>query len=188
MKKIAWVGRVFSVFLYLVVLVFGVSIAVVLIFGLKLYCIQTGSMEPDYPVGMMIVVEPVDFAQLDAGDVITFAKDSDTVVTHRIVEIDREQQLITTKGDNNNVQDGSPVSYKNVVGRVKFGVRGIGYFILILNTNFGKWMLAIVMVALIGIEIIRRMYYRDEGEESDEAENMEQSEKTKDNEHDVEPM
>jgi signal peptidase I len=90
-------------------------------------------------------------------------------VTHRIVEIDREQQLITTKGDNNNVQDGAPVSYRNVVGRVKFGVRGIGYFILILNTNFGKWMLAIVMVALIGIEIIRRMYYHDKFEE--EAEN-----------------
>ena len=170
MKKVAWIGRVFSVFLYLLVLVFGVSIAMVLIFGFRLYCIQTGSMEPSYPVGMMIVVEPVDFDRLDVGDVITFAKDSDTVVTHRIVEIDREQQLITTKGDNNNVQDGAPVSYRNVVGRVKFGVRWIGYFILILNTNFGKWMLAIVLVALIGIEIIRRMYYHDKYEEELENE------------------
>jgi signal peptidase I len=180
MKKVAWVGRVFSVFLYILVLVFGVSIAAVLLLGLKLYCIQTGSMEPDYPVGMMIVVEPVSFDSLETGDVITFAKDSNTVVTHRIVEIDREQQLITTKGDNNNVQDGAPVSYRNVVGRVKFGVRGIGYFILVLNTNFGKWMLAIVMVALIGIEIIRRMYYHDKFEE--EAENAETDE------HNVELM
>ena len=173
MKKVAWIGRVFSVCLYLLVLVFGVSIAAVLLLGLKLYCIQTGSMEPDYPVGMMIVVEPVDFEQLKIGDVITFAKDIDTVVTHRIVDIDSEQQLITTKGDNNNVQDGSPVSYRNVVGRVKFGIRGIGYFILILNTNFGKWMLAIVLVALIGIEMIRRMYYHDKYEESLETENGE---------------
>ena len=173
MKKVAWIGRVFSVCLYLLVLVFGVSIVAVLLLGLKLYCIQTGSMEPGYPVGMMIVVEPVDFEQLKIGDVITFAKDIDTVVTHRIVDIDSEQQLITTKGDNNNVQDGSPVSYRNVVGRVKFGIRGIGYFILILNTNFGKWMLAIVLVALIGIEIIRRMYYHDKYEESLETENGE---------------
>jgi len=184
MKKVAWVGRVFSAFLYLLVLVFGMSIAVVLIFGLRLYCIQTGSMEPDYPVGMMIVVEPVAFEQLNVGDVITFARDSNTVVTHRIVEIDGEQQLITTKGDNNNVQDGSPVSYRNVVGRVKFGIHGIGYFILILNTNFGKWMLAIIMVALIGIEIIRRMYYHDKYE--DDGENEENENKEKSDEHSVE--
>lgn len=188
MKKVVWIGRVFSVFLYLLVLVFGTSIALVLIFGLKLYCIQTGSMEPDYPVGMMIVVQPVDFAQLDVGDVITFAASSDTVVTHRIVEIDREQQMITTKGDNNNVQDAAPVSYRNVVGRVRFGVRGIGYFILILNTNFGKWMIAIITVALIGIEIIRRMYYRDESEEDNEEETEEKSGEGMNNEHDAELM
>lgn len=188
MKRVAWVGRVFSVFLYLLVLVFGVSIAAVLIFGLRLYSIQTGSMEPEYPVGAMVVVEPVSFEQLNVGDVITFAKDSNTVVTHRIVEIDREQQLIITKGDNNNVRDSSPTSYKNVVGRVKFGIRGVGYFILVLNTNFGKWMIAIVMVALIGIEIIRRMYYYDKDEESDEDENGKSAGQNESGEHNVELM
>lgn len=174
MKKLAVIGKIFCALLYLLVVVFGISIATVLLFGLKLYCIQTGSMEPEYPVGMMIVVEPVGFNQLSEGDVITFVKGDNTVVTHRIVTIDSETQQLTTKGDNNNVADSSPVSFQNVIGRVKFGIRGIGYFILILNTTFGKWMLGIVLFALIGIEVIRRMYYHDkyEDDENQETENQ----------------
>ncbi len=164
MKVVNIIGKVFCILLYLLVIVLGVSIALVLAFGLKLYSIQTGSMEPSYPVGMMIVVEPVSFDQLSNGDVITFVTGDNTVVTHRVVGIDKETQQLTTKGDNNNVSDASPVSYKNVIGRVKFGIPGVGYFILILNTTFGKWMLALAVVALIGIEIIRRMYYHDKYE------------------------
>ena len=161
MKKVAIIGKIVGVLLYLLVLALVVSIAMVWLFGWRLYSIQTGSMEPSYPVGMMIFVEPVGCEQLESGDVVTFVKSDNTVVTHRIVDIDRETQLITTKGDNNNAPDGSPVSYKNVIGRVKFGVPKVGYFVLLLNTTFGKWMIGLALVLLIGIEIIRRMYYHD---------------------------
>lgn len=181
MKKVALIGKIVGFLLYLLAVVLGISIAMVWLFGLRLYSIQTGSMEPEYPVGMMIVVEPVSFDQLGDGDVVTFVKGDNTVVTHRIVDIDRETQQLTTKGDNNNVQDISPVNYKNVIGRVKFGIRGVGYFILILNTNFGKWMVGIVLVALIGIEIIRRMYYHDkyEDDQNDDIDGDEHSNEQK---------
>ena len=161
MKKFALIGKIVGFLLYMLVVVLGISIAMVWLFGWKLYSIQTGSMEPSYPVGMMIFVEPVGFDQLESGDVVTFVKSDNTVVTHRIVDIDRETHMITTKGDNNNAPDGSPVSYKNVIGRVKFGVPKVGYFVLVLNTTFGKWMIGLTLVLLLGIEAIRRMYYHD---------------------------
>ena len=65
----------------MLVVVLGISIAMVWLFGWKLYSIQTGSMEPSYPVGMMIFVEPVGFDQLESGDVVTFVKSDNTVVT-----------------------------------------------------------------------------------------------------------
>ena len=172
MKVLAIIGKIICILFYILVGVVAVFITIVLIFGWKLYCIQTGSMEPEYPVGMMIAVEPVSFEQLGVGDVITFVQGDNTVVTHRVVEIDSETQMLITKGDNNNVTDSAPASFKNVIGRVKFGIPLIGYFVLILNTTFGKWMVGIVALALVGIAIIRRMYYHDKEAEEDEAEGL----------------
>ena len=150
--------------LYLLILVLGAAIAAVLIFGMKLFCIQTGSMEPSYPVGTMIVVEPVSFDELSEGDVITFASGG-AAVTHRIVGINKETQQLTTKGDNNNVADSSMVSYENVIGRVKLGVPVIGYAVLLLGTGFGKIMAGILIAAVIGVLVILRLYRRYSNEE-----------------------
>ena len=148
MKRIIWISiKTLLYLLYFIVFLLGLTIAILLICGMKLYCVETGSMEPDYPVGSMVVVERVWFDQLKEGDVITYVVSDNTVVTHRLIGIDTEHQLLTTKGDNSNVADASPVSYKNVIGRVKFGIRGVGYFILILY-------------------ILRRMYYKSLEEEN----------------------
>lgn len=179
MKKLAIIGEVFLILLYVLVGIVVLFITIVLINGWKLYSIQTGSMEPSYPVGMMIVVEPVGFEQLSEGDVVTFVREDNIVVTHRVVEIDKQTQMLTTKGDNNNVTDSAPVSYKNVVGRVKFGIPSVGYFVLVLNTTFGRWMVGIAAVALVGIAVIRRMYYHDKYEEPEEDESDEQDKESK---------
>lgn len=137
--------------------------------GMKLYCVETGSMEPNYPIGSMVVVKPVWFDQLKEGDVITYVVSDNTVVTHRLVGIDTEHGLLTTKGDNNVVADASPVSYNNVIGRVEFCVPGFGYVFLFLSTRFGKIMLGIMGVALVGFYILRRMYYKSFEDEEKEA-------------------
>ena len=80
MKKISVIKGIFSAVLYLLILVLGAALAAVLIFDMKLFCIQTGSMEPSYPVGTMVAVEPVSFEELSEGDVITFAAGGAAVV------------------------------------------------------------------------------------------------------------
>ena len=52
------------------------------------------------------------------------------MVTHRIVSVDREEKLVTTKGDANQVCDASPVSWENIEGKVRFHIPGIGYLLL----------------------------------------------------------
>ena len=153
--------RIFVYSLYAVIIIAGLVIAVLLLMGLKLYCIQTGSMEPQYPVGSMIAVEHVDFESIDVDDVISFVISGDKIVTHRVVEVDRENQTFHTKGDNNNIDDASPVAYKNVIGRVRFKIPYFGWVVLFLDTRFGKIMLGILAFALFGIAIIKKIYYAD---------------------------
>lgn len=100
--------------------------------GLQVYTVLSGSMEPEYPVGALIYVKSVDYTQLEAGDVITFIMDETTVATHRIVEVvaDEEDSSVLryrTKGDANEMADGSLVHYKNVVGTPIFTIPLLGY-------------------------------------------------------------
>ena len=171
MKIVKPIMKVLMCLVYVFIFGMILFVAVVLVFRWKLYCVQTGSMEPTLPVGSMIVVEKVDFDHLQEGDIITFTTGENTVVTHRLTEIDRNTQLLTTKGDKNNVAD-APVSYGHVIGRVKFFVPGIGKAVLLLDTRFGKLMLGIIAFALIGILVIKRIYYHSSDDEGAEGEKL----------------
>ncbi len=111
----------------LALLLVGVRVA-----GLQVFTVLSGSMEPTYPVGSLIYVKKTEPAQLQAGDVITFLLDEDTVATHRIVEVipdahDTEILRFRTKGDANDVPDGGLVHCKNVIGSPVFAIPALGY-------------------------------------------------------------
>ena len=102
------------------------------VIGLQIFTVLSGSMEPTYHVGSLIYVKSVDYRELKAGDAITFMLDENTVATHRIVEVvpDEEDSAILryrTKGDANEVEDGSLVHYKNVIGTPVCTIPYLGY-------------------------------------------------------------
>lgn len=104
--------------------------------GYQSFAVISGSMEPNYPVGSIVYTKAISFEELDVGDVISFASGT-TKVTHRIVDLDSETQMITTKGDANKVEDGEPVAYADVVGKVAFHVPLLGYLSVYIKTPLG---------------------------------------------------
>jgi len=128
-KKI-W-NRVTTALIAIVVLL-ALLIVGARIFGLEVFTVLSGSMEPEYPVGSLIYVQKVDYRELKSGDVITFMLDEKTVATHRIVEVlpdenDPSVLRFRTKGDANNIEDGTPIHYKNVLGSPVFMIPLLGY-------------------------------------------------------------
>ncbi|MGN0715609.1 MAG: signal peptidase I [Anaerovoracaceae bacterium] len=129
-KKTANIISTLAVILALVLVLLLVAPRV---FGMHVFTVLSGSMEPSYPVGSLIYVKSVDPFQLKEGDVITFLLDEDTVATHRIVDIvpdDEEDSVIRfrTKGDANDAEDGSLVHCRNVVGTPIFTIPKLGFF------------------------------------------------------------
>lgn len=129
-KKI-W--NVFSSVLVVLAVLLALALVGVRLFGLQVFSVLSGSMEPTYHTGSLIYVKDVDYTQLQAGDVITFMLDEDTIATHRIVEVvpDEEDPSVLryrTKGDANEAEDGGLVHYKNVIGTPVFTIPGLGYF------------------------------------------------------------
>ena len=185
MKIFSVLMKIMVVILYVFIAVLIVTLIAVFAFGIKLYGVQTGSMEPTCSIGTLVVVQPVDFDDIHEQDIITFTVAENTIVTHRVISIDREKQLLETKGDNNAVADSSPVSYGNVVGKVGFQIPYLGYLIVLSNTRFGRIMLGIMMFGLVGAYILKRIYYsipEDEAENESEDKNTCGEAKTSENE------
>ena len=89
--------------------------------GYSLYSVISGSMEPEIPVGSLVLIHDADPVYVEEGDVIAFygAADSSAVITHRVVSNSPVVGEIITKGDANAERDMNPVDYENFIGKVE---------------------------------------------------------------------
>lgn len=145
--------------------------------GYEEMAVLTGSMEPNYPVGSLIFAKEEDPENLKVGDVITYRLDEDTVVTHRIVEINQEEQTITTKGDANSDNDGSPVSYSNIVGKAHFKIPYLGFLAMNIKTSKGIIAICGVLVAIILLTFIPEIFSGDGDDEEEKKRNKKSKKK-----------
>lgn len=156
-------GKLISIigsFIIWFVILFCLALALPRLAGMETYVVVSGSMEPSIPVGSLVYSKETDPKTLIPGDVIVFYKSNDmpgsgssggdpggaVPITHRVLENHTDNGEIITKGDANNHADISPVTYNNVLGKVVFHVRSLGYLAAPLSTLLGK--VGIVMVLL----------------------------------------
>ncbi len=114
------------------VLLLAIALVGVRLVGFQVYTVLSGSMEPTYHTGALLYVKEVDYTTLEAGDVITFMLNEDTVATHRVMGVvpDEEDPTVLrfrTKGDANDTEDGRMVHYKNIIGSPVFSIPYLGY-------------------------------------------------------------
>ena len=128
-KGRAWLPALFcniiGIAIPVLVIAFMVPLALPQIRGQLTYNIETGSMEPEIPVGSMIIVEACDPGDLAEGDIIAFSA-GESVVAHRIVSNNVIEGRIETKGDANEEKDFEPVEYSQVIGVVSKVMPGAG--------------------------------------------------------------
>lgn len=147
--------RIWNLFTTILVVLVG-FLALVLVgirlFGITPYAVLSGSMEPKLPVGSLIFVQKTGFDKIQAGDIVTFVRNEELeVATHRVVSVDTAARCLTTKGDANNIVDGSPVQEANIVGVVLFCVPGLGYFLNGITTVPGMYFaVGCVLLLLLG--------------------------------------
>ena len=98
------------------------------IFPIKPIAIATGSMEPELYVGDVAVIKKCEANDVEEGDIIEYQMEGYTVI-HRIKSKTQKNGQFTfiTKGDNNNTEDSEPVSEEQLIGKVIFKVRFLGF-------------------------------------------------------------
>ncbi len=133
-----------------IVVALAIMLAGVRLFGYTPFTVLSGSMEPTYHVGSMIYVKKADADSLKVGDPITFyLNNGNTVATHRIIEIDKENRTFKTQGDANETPDASPVSFDSVIGVPRFSIPNLGYFYAYITGVPGRYIAAAVMIVIV---------------------------------------
>lgn len=144
-----------STFITTIVVLIAAAFVIAMLMGVHAFTIESGSMSPKYPVNTLVFVKEVEADTIDTGDVVTYVMDSrGTLVTHRVIEVDRAAETFTTQGDANNTPDPSPVLWDNVVGKVILGIPGIGLVFRIFTMGGNRRIIIAAILILGGVSVV----------------------------------
>lgn len=161
-KKIKRAWDIASTVLVVIVVIFAILLAGVRLFGVQVYSVISGSMEPEYPVGSLIYVKKIDPTEIKVNDVITYVLPNDTPSTHRVIRIDEENQLFYTKGDANKTEDGAPVHFKNLIGTPVFKIPLLGYIAYYIQHPPGMYIAIAAGAILLILVFLPALFQKDE--------------------------
>ena len=109
------------------------------LFGIHPLTVKSGSMEPLYPQGSLLYVKDTEQPVLREGEIVSFyLPDEETLVTHRIVKVDRENEVIYTKGDANESEDGAATPFSRIIGPPVLCIPFMGHVAGYLSSSAGK--------------------------------------------------
>lgn len=122
------------------------------IFGYTYYSVATGSMKPVISPNDLIFVKIT--KNVSKGDIITF-KDSASIVTHRLIDINNNKYI--TKGDANNTSD-TGINKNDIIGKV--------VYIITPDVIFKGIVVVLIFIIFIVILNFDRLYDKLFGEDS----------------------
>lgn len=179
-KKINPVLKVFGLVLKIMFYVFIIAFVLVVIlqrisgnsfsiFGYRMFNVVSGSMEPKYNIGDVLISKDVEADQIKVGDVISYFGQSgsfaDKVVTHEVVSIEMDangKRIYHTKGLVNVIED--PIVYEDqVFGVVKYKSILLSLIYKVVGKPWGMFVFVVLpMIYIIGSEILGFMLEKEE--------------------------
>ena len=183
-KIIKKVWNAITTVLVILIVILAILLVGVRLAGFRVFTVLSGSMEPTYHVGSLIYVKDVDYRQLEAGDVITFMLDENTVATHRIIQVvpdEDEPEVLryATQGDANDAPDGTLVHYKNVIGTPVFTIPKLGYVANYIQNPPGTYIAISGAAILLLLMFLPDLFSEDEPTKTAESAGEEEPKKQK---------
>lgn len=172
-KVITKICNLISILMVLVVIAVGAVMIVPKVMGNEIYAVLSGSMEPYYHVGSVVIVDThVSPEEIQVGDPITFRKGDNAIATHRVIAVNSEAEEFRTKGDANEDEDVAPVPYGSLIGKAGMSVPMIGYIPLYMRTKKGMFCIGAYIIVFILLQLIPELVKPEkEEEQSDEKHN-----------------
>ena len=121
--------------------------------GYRSYTVLSGSMEPEFYPGDIVIAKHKNETDIKVNDIVTYRDNDGVIITHRIIEETPDGYI--TKGDNNNVEDADILTKENIIGEVKFSIPKIGYVMDFLSKPM------VIAAEMILLAVFIFFYYKD---------------------------
>lgn len=138
-------------------------------FNYRMFTVISGSMEPKYVIGDVLIAKKVNASKIKIGDAITYEGTKGgfrgKVITHEVIEVEKDENgkyLFRAKGLANLVED-PVVSESQLYGKVIYKSVILSTIYRIVATNIGFYIFIIIpMVFIIGSEILSTLLKKEE--------------------------
>jgi len=118
--------------------------------GYRIFSVSSGSMEPKIKTGS-IVFDKAEKSGYKADDIITYKISVKDTVTHRVVDIIKQNDYnyYKVKGDANDAPDQELVPDGNVIGKVLFSIPYLGYLVMFIKSLPGLIIFIVIPATII---------------------------------------
>lgn len=181
-KTLKVIGNILYILLFVIVVLMLIVVILqratdnsISLGGYRLFTVATGSMEPKYQVGDILISKQVNPDEIQVGDDVVYKGDTgsfkDKVVTHQVVSIREEngEKKLTTKGIANTEED-PEIDVDQVYGKVIHKVKTLSFIGQMIKNIYVFYFVIFVPIAIIIFRQIRSILRKDDEEEDDDEE------------------
>lgn len=177
-KVLWWVIEFIIIFIAIIIVTQRVTNNEKAFLGFRIFSVATGSMEPEYAVGDILIAREKDPATIVVGDNIVYlgnvADYRGKIITHNVIEVEQNEEgdyLFHTKGIANSIED--PVVHEDqLYGVIFYNNEVLAWICKILTNRYGLYFFVIVPIIIyFFIGLIRTQGERIE-QEREEAERL----------------
>ena len=179
-----WAIELFIITIAIIIVVQRVTNNQEAFLGYRIFNVATGSMEPEYIVGDILISKEKDPSTIKVGDNIVYlgnkADYRGKIITHNVIEVEQNEKgeyLFHTKGIANTVED--PVVHEDqLYGIVVNNNEVLAFICKILTNRYGLYFFVIIPIVLSAFTaFVRAQSQQIEEERKEEAEEREKERK-----------
>lgn len=138
-----------------------------LLLGERPVVVLSGSMEPSFSAGDVLIERGIEPRELQIGQIVTFDEpETERTITHRVRSIEAQGQklVVTTKGDADNGVQRWAIDRDGELGRPAWRIPMVGHLAMLAKTPLGLLGLVLLpLLAVAGWEIYRIWRPREPG-------------------------
>lgn len=163
------VVTIFVILFFIVVCLQRFSNNRISFFDYRMFTVISGSMEPKYNIGDVLISKVVDPKDIKVGDTISYLGKEGTfankVVTHEVVDIETDadgKYYFHTKGIANLIED--PIVYEDqLYGKVIYKSVILSFIYKVISTNIGLFVFIVIPILyIVGSEILSAMLEKED--------------------------
>lgn len=179
-KLLKTIGQIIYILIFILVILMLIVVILqrstdnsVSLGGFRLFTIATGSMEPKYKVGDILISKEIEPSEIKVGDDIVYKGEKgvlkDRAITHQVISIEKIENgnyKIITKGINNTEQD-PEITQNQVYGKVIYKVHTLSFIGKMITNIYVFYFLVFVPIAFIIFRQIKNIAFGEEDDADD---------------------